>query len=138
MRFGLLLFSVIIIGGFIFWRDISSVVLGTGTEAQASFKKVKKAATELSITNKWDLPGELKEVSGIAYLDQDRFACIQDEDGIIFIYNRAEGKVEKRIEFAGPGDYEGITVNGNTAYIVRADGRLYKVDMNAGKSSVKD
>ncbi len=138
MRFGLLLFSVIIIGGFIFWRDISSVVLGTGTEAQASFKKVKKAATELSITNKWDLPGELKEVSGIAYLDQDRFACIQDEDGIIFIYNRAEGKVEKRIEFAGPGDYEGITVNGNTAYIVRADGRLYKVDMNAGKSSVKE
>lgn len=140
MRFGLLLLSVIVIGAFIFWRDLSSVVLGK--ESTAAVKKDNKMAPQaspgLSITNRWDLPAELKEVSGIAYLDEDRFACIQDEDGIIFIYNRAANKVEKKIEFAGPGDYEGITVKGNTAYVVRADGRLYKVDMNAGKSSVKE
>lgn len=142
MRFGILILAVILVGGFIFWKDISSVVLGKQSkEVKASAKKdkgVAQASPGLAITSKWDLPSELKEVSGIAYIDPDRFACIQDEEGTIFIYNRSANKIEKKIEFAGPGDYEGITLNGQTAYVVRADGRLYRVDMNTGRSSVKE
>lgn len=95
-------------------------------------------ASEVSILQKWELPADLKEVSGIAFLDDQRFACIQDERGTIFIFNRASGKIEREIPFAGTGDYEDITVKGDIAYVVRADGRLYEVDISAGKSSVKE
>ncbi|RYZ22820.1 MAG: hypothetical protein EOO10_21450, partial [Chitinophagaceae bacterium] len=96
---------------------------------------VQPPSPEINITERWDLPAVLKEVSGIAYIDKDRFACIQDEDGTIFIYNRASKKVEKEIPFAGPGDYEDISLIGNTAWVVRADGRLYETDITAGKQA---
>ena len=44
---------------------------------------------------------------------------------------------KKQIPFAGAGDYEGITIKGNTIYVVRADGRLYEVDLNS-KSPAKE
>lgn len=37
--------------------------------------------------------------------------------------------------FAGPGDFEGIALKGNTAYVVRADGVLYEFDMTSNKKS---
>ncbi|WP_373058311.1 hypothetical protein [Zunongwangia sp. H14] len=79
------------------------------------------------IVHKWKLPDELDEVSGIAWLEDDKIACIQDEKGNIYIYNPATSQIEKEIKFAGHGDYEGISVKGNTAYVVRSDGRVYEV-----------
>lgn len=110
---------------------------GKGNDKKNSDEKSTSSISEVVILQKWELPPVLKEVSGIAYMDEQRFACIQDEEGTIFIFNRASKQIEKQIPFAGPGDYEGITLNGNTAYIVRADGQLYEVDMNAGESSAK-
>lgn len=89
--------------------------------------KKRDVAADVTIVQQWNLPDELREVSGIAWIAANRFACVQDEDGFIFIYNTANATVEKKIPFAGPGDYEGITLAGNTAYVVRSDGRLYEV-----------
>ncbi len=145
MRFTLLIILVIISMGFIFWKDINHVM--DNIKAPKSLEKEKKVSKKesvdlsssgVSVIDQWDLPNVLKEVSGIAYLDQNKFACVQDEDGIIFIYNRSTDKIEKEIPFAGGGDYEGLTVNGSMAYVVRSDGKIYEVDMNAGKSSVKE
>ena len=144
MRFTLLIILVIISMGFIFWKDINHVM--DNIKAPKSQEKEKKISniksTDLSsgvsVIEKWDLPKELKEVSGIAYLDQNKFACVQDEDGIIFIYNRSTDKIDKEISFAGGGDYEGLTVNGSTAYVVRSDGRIFEVDMNGGNQSAKE
>lgn len=143
MRFGLLVAIVIIAGGFIFWKDIDSLLVQgqqfvASEEKTKSNKKSKETAQDIRIAEKWELPAELKEVSGIAYLDENRFACIQDEEGAIFIYNRAKKEVEKKIPFAGPGDYEGITLNGNTAYVVRANGKLYEVNMNGSQGNAKE
>ena len=38
--------------------------------------KEDESTSQVKIVRKWDLPKELKEVSGIAYLDANRFACI--------------------------------------------------------------
>src|SRR5690606_16376341 len=35
---------------------------------------------------------------------------------------------EKEIPFAGAGDYEGIALAGNIAYVVRSDAKIYKVE----------
>src|SRR5690606_11009362 len=97
-----------------------------------------QSSSGVSIIEKWDLPKDLKEVSGIVYIDQNKFACVQDEDGVIFIYNRSTDKIENEIMFAGNGDYEGLAVNESTAYVVRSDGKIFEVDMNGGNQSAKE
>ena len=143
MRFGLLVIIVVLIGGFIFWRDISGVVKGTRSNSMEAVIQDSKTdrsdnaawADGIKIAQKWNMPSVLKEVSGIAYMDGDRFACIQDEQGIIYIYNTATGKIEKEIPFAAAGDFEDITLVGETAWVVRADGKLFEVDVKSGKAA---
>ena len=45
------------------------------------------ASAAITITKKWEMPNELTEISGLSYMDEQRFACVQDELGTIFIYN---------------------------------------------------
>ena len=80
----------------------------------------------------WELPFELKEISGMAAIDDNTIACIQDESGIIFKYGLEEDKIIETLKFGKSGDYEGIALKDNIFYILRSDGRIYKVDP-AGK-----
>ncbi|WP_082780362.1 SdiA-regulated domain-containing protein [Rufibacter sp. DG15C] len=95
-------------------------------------KKGKKGAVEaaspaVAIAQKWDVPEILREVSGIVYLGNNQFACVQDEAGVIFLYNTQTGTIDRQITFAAAGDYEGIALVGNNAYVVRSDGQLFEV-----------
>jgi uncharacterized protein YjiK len=72
------------------------------------------------------MPAYLVEISGIAPYRQ-LLACIQDEDGILFLFNPTTGQVEKQIPFGAKGDYEGIAVIGETAWVLRSDGHLFEV-----------
>ncbi|WP_276495734.1 PepSY-like domain-containing protein [Pontibacter litorisediminis] len=86
----------------------------------------------------WELPAELREVSGIALLPGERMACVQDEKGIIFIYNLESQKLEEQYPFGGPGDYEGLAVDGSTAYVLRSDGTVFEVrDFMSQKPQVR-
>jgi uncharacterized protein YjiK len=145
MKYGLLIVMVLLVGGFFLWNNLTGVEV-KGQQLTASEKKRKKndkkktepQSPNIDITQKWDLPAELKEVSGIAYIDKNRFACIQDEQGTIFIFNKATKAIEKQIPFGAPGDYEDIALIGNTAWIVRADGRLFEVEMTGGQKTAKE
>lgn len=98
-----------------------------------------KPSAQVQVQHTWEVPAILTEVSGIAYLGSDRFACVQDEEGKIFVYNTAESRIEQEIPFAGPGDYEGIALAGSTAYVVRSDGHLFEVAHYAsGKPQVQE
>ncbi|HEY1020794.1 MAG TPA: hypothetical protein VGE06_00715, partial [Flavisolibacter sp.] len=89
MRFGLLVIIVVLVGGFIFWRDISGVVRGgRSNSTKAIIQESKTARSDnaawrggVKVAQQWDMPAVLKEISGIAYMDGERFACIQDEKG---------------------------------------------------------
>ncbi|WP_224999174.1 SdiA-regulated domain-containing protein [Cesiribacter sp. SM1] len=76
---------------------------------------------------RWELPSDLREVSGIALLERDVIACVQDEDGIIFLYDLNKQTITRRVKFAEGGDYEGIALVNNTAYVLRSDGAIYEV-----------
>lgn len=80
------------------------------------------------IIRKWDMPNELKEISGISWIAEDKIACEQDEDGIIYIYNLSSELIEKKINFGKAGDYEAIATIDSTAYVMRSDGRLYEIN----------
>ncbi len=86
----------------------------------------KKADAKVLIT--WLLPEKLLEVSGIAWLDAEHFACVQDELGTVFIFNVRLNKIDKEIPFGSKGDYEGIAVVGQTIYVLRADGVIFGIE----------
>jgi len=99
----------------------------------------EKLTTGIKILERLELPKELKEVSGIACLTNGRFACIQDEKGVVFIFNSLDGKLEREIPFSDDGDYEGIAVAGQTIYVIRADGKLFMIEnMNDPEPVVKE
>jgi uncharacterized protein YjiK len=76
---------------------------------------------------KWVLPPQLHEISGIAQIDSVTFACVQDEQGIVFFYDTRTGRVVRQLPFANPGDYEGITRNGKSLFVLRSDGMLFEI-----------
>ena len=147
MKNTIIIVAVVVAAGFLFWDDISAALVQPArTEKQEKKKKEKKQISDseqsnpgagVSVKDKWDLPEVLREISGLAYIDDQRFACIQDEEGTIFIYNTSSREIEKKIPFAGTGDYEGITVKGSTAFVARADGKLFQVDISGNKPDVK-
>jgi uncharacterized protein YjiK len=76
----------------------------------------------------WKLPGSLTEISGLSYIDEQRLACVQDEKGIIYIFNLPGGKVESEIIFGDDGDYEDIEVIQDDAWVLKSNGTLYQVE----------
>jgi uncharacterized protein YjiK len=73
------------------------------------------------------LPDILLEISGITYIDQNTVGCIQDEDGILFMYNISNEKITNQKSFHKKGDYEGIARVDKTIYVLRSDGTLFEI-----------
>lgn len=98
-----------------------------------------KAEIKYQIIQKWELPEDLEEVSGIVWIKNNLIACVQDEEGKIFVYNLKSSKVENSISFAGSGDYEGITVIEDDAFVLRSDGVIFEVvDFMGANPQVKE
>lgn len=76
----------------------------------------------------WILPKHLNEISGICWVNDHTLACVQDEDGSIFLYDLDKNEIVNEIPFAGKGDYEGIAIKDQTAYVVSGDGELFVVE----------
>lgn len=76
---------------------------------------------------KTELPAELQEVSGITLLDPNTLACIQDEDGVIYLYDLRKQQLIRTIPFAGAGDFEGIARKRNELFVLRSDGFVFEI-----------
>ncbi len=84
------------------------------------------------------LPTILHEISGLAIIDSTTIACIQDEDGILFLYDIKSNRIKQQHTFGLKGDYEGITKVGNALYIMRSDAVLFEINNYlSGKPKVK-
>ena len=87
------------------------------------------------------LPDELKEISGLTRgFGPDEVLAVQDEDGEIFRVNTRSGELLSSLKFDKDRDYEGITRNGNTVYILETDGDIHRFtysDTATQVSSVK-
>lgn len=71
------------------------------------------------------LPAILKEASAVSYIDGTNVGMVQDENGVLFIYSLLENRIVKQIPFAAQGDFEGLVVINNEAWILRSDGDLF-------------
>lgn len=73
------------------------------------------------------LPDTLHEISGLTDVDDGRIGCVQDEKGMIFIYNLYQSRIESRYTFYLDGDYEGITLVNDDMYVLRSNGTLFRI-----------
>ncbi len=74
------------------------------------------------------LHSELLEVSGMDVIAADRIALIEDEHGIVYFYDPQQKKVSSTLEFGDDGDYEAVAEAGNDMYVLRSDGKLYRIE----------
>lgn len=85
------------------------------------------------------LPDSLYEISGLTDVDSAHIGCVQDEKGMIFLYNLFEARIDARSTFYFDGDYEGITRVGEDMYVLRSDGYLFRMkNYMKGEFAVKD
>jgi uncharacterized protein YjiK len=73
------------------------------------------------------MPNCLTEISGICWVDDEKIACVQDNQGTIFIYNISSGNIENQIQFADSGDFEAITKTDGAYYVMRSDGHIFEI-----------
>lgn len=82
------------------------------------------------------LPKILHEISGITAIDSNNFACVQDEIGVVFIFNSKTNRITKELPFHEEGDYEGIAKTDSSLFILRSDGVLFETRMGSDSAKV--
>ena len=76
----------------------------------------------------FELPESLKEISGLSMTaDGTQIAAVNDEEGILFLLDKMTGQIVQQITFGDDGDYEGIEIAGNDAWIIKSSGTLYQI-----------
>jgi uncharacterized protein YjiK len=76
---------------------------------------------------RFTLPHDLEEISGISWMGEGKLACIEDENGIIYLYSLEDEAINDTRKFNKDGDYEDIEVVGNTAYVLESKGDIFRV-----------
>lgn len=74
---------------------------------------------------RYDLPRDLREISGLSYFKPGMLACIQDELAVVFLYDLKKKKVADEVVFGSKGDYEGVEYVNEELFALRSDGEIY-------------
>jgi uncharacterized protein YjiK len=76
----------------------------------------------------FELDASLREISGLTTTPKpELLAGVQDEKGQLFYINKKTGQVTPSVIFAEDGDFEGIEFVGDTLWIAKSKGRLFKL-----------
>src|ERR1043165_1361606 len=78
-------------------------------------------------TEKYKMPGELREISAIDIYKKSKLVCVEDEDGTVFVYDMKKADVKRPIVFGKKGDYEGIANVHDTIYVLSSNGKLHQI-----------
>jgi uncharacterized protein YjiK len=103
----------------------------------------EKSASKYDLStpvNKWELPPQLKEISGIVKLDNNQILAIEDLHPTLYTLNLGNGKasIADTISFYNTAkdklDIEDVAVIGNDAYALWSHGSIFKItDWKTGK-----
>ena len=83
------------------------------------------------------LPPQLYEVSGVTAMSATELGCVQDEEGVIFIYDLVQRRIAREVRFGPRGDYEGIARAGDRLFVLRSDGIIFEIRDLPGRPAVK-
>jgi hypothetical protein len=75
---------------------------------------------------------KLREISGLVWDPvRDEFLAHYDEAGKLFVLDKATNIVTNEYEFGPKGDYEDIALYKGVPYILRSDGKLFRIDRDS-------
>ncbi|WP_104384827.1 hypothetical protein [Sphingobacterium sp. HMA12] len=96
------------------------------TNAIADNQQQQSIPYKLSAGEKINLPNELLEISGIAFLEgqDEEIYAIQDEQGLLFKYHLPSQKLSFN-PFGKDGDYEDIGISKTHFFILKSNGAVY-------------
>jgi uncharacterized protein YjiK len=77
---------------------------------------------------KYLLPDYLLEISGLAYYTENRILCEQDEKAEIYVLSMDKKEIVSKYVFGKKGDFEDIAVINQTVYMLRSDGRIFRIE----------
>jgi uncharacterized protein YjiK len=80
------------------------------------------------------MPKPLKEISGISFVSENTMACVEDNHGIVYLYDLKKEKLSGNISFDEKGDYEDIVKTGENFYVLRSDGMIFRLSGQETKS----
>jgi len=80
----------------------------------------------------YKMPGDLDEISGIAFRggNKDKLYAVQDEDGKLFYFSLGDKKTNYT-KFYKKGDYEDLAICNEYAIMLRNDGTLFSFLLSA-------
>lgn len=78
------------------------------------------------------LPAQLREISGLAYY-KNNLLCIQDESADIYYFSPDKREITRTIHISRKGDFEDIAVIEDTAYLLKSNGKVLKVENFTGE-----
>lgn len=86
----------------------------------------------------WNMPPELREISGLALTSRGTVLTHDDEIGRIYEIDPKAGIILKRFTLAGlpHGDFEAITVVGPDVYLMESNGKIYRFKEGADGAEV--
>jgi uncharacterized protein YjiK len=76
---------------------------------------------------RYPLPKYLTEISGLAYYEEDKILCIQDEKAEIYVFSLDKKEIVNKYVFGKHGDFEDVAVIGQTAFVLQSDGRIFEI-----------
>ena len=115
-------------------QDISIFMILILAGIMLSFKPVAEKPKPYAIVKIWDLPGVLDEVSGLSWAGNDQILMVEDEHATLYLYDLEAEKLEKEISFGENGDFEGVALDGSTAFAMRSDGMLFEIQQYLAKN----
>ena len=84
--------------------------------------------------HRFDLPGRLREVSGLAFDDQGRLLAHGDEQGVVYRVDPGTGDVDRGFQVGErpiADDFEGMALVGPRLFLVSSKGVLYETRLVA-------
>ena len=100
------------------------------TDNELKYAQNEKSEIPFNL-NKADLKiklnNELQEVSALSYHENNKLACLHDENADIFMVDYQIEAISEKLEVAGNGDYEGIEIIDHTVYMLKSNGQLLKI-----------
>ncbi|MDA8692438.1 SdiA-regulated domain-containing protein [Saprospiraceae bacterium] len=76
----------------------------------------------------YNMPKKLKEISGLSHYKDQQFFAVNDEKGILYLYDLATEQIISKMDFGKSGDYEAITKYKNLIYIAESNGNIKVID----------
>jgi hypothetical protein len=106
----------------------SSLLITSCTNS--SLKKKKAQAVQKSYIKNFEtinLDYQLKEISGITFINDSLIAAIEDENAIVYFLDIYQNKIIRKLIFGKSGDFEDITKVKKDLFIINSKGNLTQI-----------